>query len=282
FDAQHSQENNLPSPPSTIINNNKMVSFLRSSKVVTAALLASSLAKTDAYGRLYYHNRPSTAMALGMLRDPFSGPSLLSRDSRRVMHDMDEMLDAMVGDFNNMFYNPPVPLPRAIPLPLTEGCPGVECPRLNHAARERSRDRTRRQATKDHNGLQGAEASDIHLHLDDDSRVLRISGETKREEGGISVQSRFDRAFSLNCDVDTSMISARMDDGVLTIVAPKYEEGRVKDNVRRIDIVENKKVEGDKAVSDQEVDTPYRKEEDSPKMEQLIDDTLIDLDLNKD
>ncbi|KAL3810834.1 hypothetical protein ACHAXA_007489 [Cyclostephanos tholiformis] len=263
-----------------------MVSFLRSSKAVTAALLASSLANTDAYGRLYYHNCPSTAMALRMLRDPFSGPSLLSRDSRRVMHDMDEMLeDAMVGDFNNMFYNPPVPLPRVSrpsPYLLQRGAPALNAlasitrPGNAHGIVQ---DDKQLKITMD---VQGAEASDIHLHLDDDSRVLRISGETKCEEGGISVHSRFDRAFSLNRDVDTSMISARMDDGVLTIIAPKYEEGRVKDNVRRIDIVENKKVEGDKAVSDQEVDTPYRKEEDSPKMEQLIDDTLIDLDLNKD
>ncbi|KAL3810835.1 hypothetical protein ACHAXA_007490 [Cyclostephanos tholiformis] len=263
-----------------------MVSFLRSSKVVTAALLASSLAKTDAYGRLYYHNRPSTAMALRMLRDPFSGPSLLSRDSRRVMHDMDEMLDAMVGDFNNMFYNPPVPLPRVSrpsPYLLQRGAPALNAlasitrPGNAHGIVQ---DDKQLKITMD---VQGAEASDIHLHLDDDSRVLRISGETKREEGGISVHSRFDRAFSLNRDVDTSMISARMDDGVLTIVAPKYEEGRVKDNVRRIDIVENKKVEGDEAVSDKEVNTPTsHKEEDSPKMEQEVDDTLIDLDLNKD
>ena len=33
-----------------------MVSFLRPNKAVSAALLASSLAKTDAYGRLYYRN----------------------------------------------------------------------------------------------------------------------------------------------------------------------------------------------------------------------------------
>lgn len=214
----------------------------------------------------------------------FGGPSLLSRDTRRVMHEMDEMLDAMLGDFDNMFYNNPrlpLSLVRSRHLPQ-RGVPALYA--LNSITRPRNahgivQDDKQVEITMD---VQGAVASDIHLRLDDDGRVLRISGETKREEGGISVHSRFDRAFSLNRDVDTSKISARIDDGVLTISAPKYEQGNVVDNVRRIDIVENKKVKEDEAASDNELDTPTSdKEEDSPKMEQEVDDTLIDLDLNQ-
>ena len=131
--------------------------------------------------------------------------------------------------------------------------------------------------------VQGAEASDVNIHLDEDVRMLRISGETKREEGGISVHSRFDRSFTLNRDVDTSKISAQIGDGVLTIIAPKYEEGEFKENVRRIDIVENKKVENDKAAIDEEVDTQTsHKEEESRKMEKEVSDTVIDLDLEQE
>jgi hypothetical protein len=96
------------------------------------------------------------------------------------------------------------------------------------------------------------------------------------------VHSRFDRAFALNRDVDTSKISARIDDGVLTIVAPKYD-GEVKENIRRIDIVENEKVESDEAAIDEVMDTQTsHKKEESPKMEQEVDDSVIDLDLKQD
>ena len=269
-----------------------MVSFLRSNKAVTAALLASSLAKTDAYGRLYYRNhRPSTALASRMLPAALvgGGPSLLSRDARRVMRDMDEMFDSMLGDFDDMFYHPArLPLLHARgPSPYLLRWGGPESNALPSLAAERPRnahwiaqDDGQIKIAMD---VRGTEASDIDLRLDEDGRVLRISGETKREEGGISVHSRFDRAFALNRDVDTSKISARIDDGVLTIVAPKYDEGEVKENIRRIDIVENEKVESDEAAINEVMDTQTsHKKEESPKMEQEADDSLIDLDLKQD
>ncbi|KAL3772941.1 LOW QUALITY PROTEIN: hypothetical protein ACHAW5_009632 [Stephanodiscus triporus] len=258
-----------------------MVSFLRSNKAVVTALLASALsAKTDAYGSLHFLSRPSTALASRMV-PAFSGPSLLSRNAQRVMHDMDEMFDSMLGD---MLYSPLLSLPRhATPLPPSAGRTGIECPPSI------TRPRNAHGIVQDDKQLkivmdvQGAEASDVNLHLDEDGRVLRISGETKREEGGISVHSRFDRAFALKRDVDTSQISAWIDDGVLTIIAPKYREEEVKENVRRIEIVENKKVENVEAARDEAVDiTTSHKEDESQKMEQEVDDRVIDLDLEQD
>ncbi len=261
-----------------------MVSFLRSNKAVAAALLVSSLAKTDAYGRLYYRHRPSTALASRMLPALIGGPSLLSRDARRVMRDMDEMFDSMLVDFDDMFYTPRLPSsPRVSGLspylprwsgPELDAHPSIAAPPRN--AHWIAQDDRHFKIAMD---VRGAEASDIDLRLDGDGRVLRISGETKREEGGISVHSRFDRSFALNRDVDTSKISARIDDGVLTIIVPKYSEEEVKENVRRIDIVENKKIESDEAARDEGVDTQTPHEEESPKMEQKVDDTVIDLDL---
>jgi HSP20 family protein len=263
-----------------------MVSFLRSNKAVTAALLASTLAKTDAYGRLYYRNRPSTALASRML-PALGGPSLLFQDTRRVMRDMDEMFDSILGDFDDMFYNPRLPLPRVSgpsPYLLRWGAPESNA-RTLIAVRPRNahwiaHDDRQLNIAMD---VRGAEASGINLRLYEDGRVLRISGETKREEGGISVHSRFDRAFALNRDIDTSKISAHIDDGVLTIIAPKYGEGQVKENVRRIDIVENKKVESDEAASDEAVSTQTpQKEEESSEMEQEDHGNMIDLDLKQD
>ena len=106
----------------------------------------------------------------------------------------------------------------------------------------------------------GAKASDINLQLEEDNRLLRISGETKYEEGGISVHSQFERSFTLNCDIDTSQISAQMDNGVFTITAPKYKEA--KETARRIDVVENEKIESDEAADKEEgVDVSSSREE---------------------
>jgi hypothetical protein len=86
-----------------------------------------------------------------------------------------------------------------------------------------------------------------------------------------------------------SKISAQIDDGVLTIVAPKYELEEVKKNIRRIDIVENKKIDsvaGNGASSDEQADTPastQNKEEESPAIleQEVVDENVdvIDLDL---
>merc|ERR1712013_979259 len=89
----------------------------------------------------------------------------------------------------------------------------------------------------------GAKASDIDLQLNEDGRVLTISGETKREEGGISVHSRFEKSFTLGRDVDTSQITAKMEHGTLTITAPKNEA--VKESVRKIEVTEEKTVGSD-------------------------------------
>jgi hypothetical protein len=56
--------------------------------------------------------------------------------------------------------------------------------------------------------VQGASANDIVLHLEEDERMLRISGETKQEDGGISVHSRFDRSFKLDRDNIISSLCA--------------------------------------------------------------------------
>merc|ERR1712013_848318 len=96
----------------------------------------------------------------------------------------------------------------------------------------------------------GAKASDINLQLDENDRVLTISGETKREEGGISVHSRFEKSFTLGRDVDTSQIMAKMEHGTLTITAPKNEE--VKESVRKIKVTKEKTVGSDATLAAKE------------------------------
>mmetsp|Transcript_10537 Transcript_10537/g.18508 ORF Transcript_10537/g.18508 Transcript_10537/m.18508 type:complete len:267 (+) Transcript_10537:101-901(+) len=261
-----------------------MVSFLQSSAAVTAALLAS-LSSTNAYGRIYFGSRPT--MALGNRMQPTrSRPSLFSRGIARTIHDMDEMVNSMLGGMDEMFYEPFALQRISRPSYLLQEKPA------KNALSQGMENKNALGITQDDKQVQfavevpGAKASDINLQLDEDGRVLKISGETKREEGGISVHSRFERSFTLNRDIDTSRISARMDDGVLTITAPKYEE--VKETVRRIEVAEDNKIEDEKVVEEKErVDASISHEENekSPKSKdesQTVkpesDESLIDLD----
>lgn len=65
------------------------------------------------------------------------------------------------------------------------------------------------------------DAKDLDLQLDPDGRVLRLKGKKVKEEGGMKIQSSFEKAVLLHPDVDTEKISASVSGGVLSIVAPK-------------------------------------------------------------
>jgi HSP20 family protein len=253
-----------------------MVSFLQSNAAATTALLAS-LATTDAaYGRVYYGSRPSTALGQRML-PTLSGRSPFSSHSRDIF---DEMFDTMFGGMDGRFYEP-LSLQRLIsPSYRIQGPSALNAlaPSTVKNAFGITQDDKQLQIAVD---VPGAKAGDINLQLEEDGRLLKISGETKREEGGISVHSQFSRSFALNRDVDTSKMSAQIDNGVLTITAPKFEEA--KEDVRKIDIVEKKKIEGgEEAVQEEEEDvTASHEKEESKKEEPEVDETVIDLDEKK-
>ena len=68
------------------------------------------------------------------------------------------------------------------------------------------------------------EAKDLHLNLEHDGRVLRLKGERNTEEGGMKVQSRFEKSILLAPDVDITKLSASMTGDTLTVNAPKKVE----------------------------------------------------------
>lgn len=212
---------------------------------------------------------------------------MFSRYVRRVGV-MDDIFDSMIADIDNTFYNPLLSLQQNV---MRRNRPSTFfLKRGTHNALDSvqiTHDDKQHKLMMD---VQGASANDIVLHLEEDERMLRISGETKREDGGISVHSRFDRSFKLDHDVDMSMISAQINDGVLEVVAPKYELEGVKSNVRRIDIVENKKIDSvagnGASSSNEQADTQEssQNKEESPAMleQEVVDENVIDLDLNKE
>merc|ERR1712232_894475 len=81
----------------------------------------------------------------------------------------------------------------------------------------------------------GAQASDIDLQLDEDKRILRITGETKLEEGELHLSRKFDQTFTLAGDVDMTKATAQFKDNVLTVTAPKVES---KVRILATDVVE--------------------------------------------
>jgi len=210
-------------------------------------------------------------------RSPF-----FSRDIQRVMHEFDDMF----GTIDEMFHEPFSLQRISRPSYLLQG------PSASNALAP-SRAKASYGITQDDKQLQiavevpGAKASDINLQLEDDGdgHLLRISGETKREEGGISVHSRFDKSFTLSRNVDTAKISAKMENGILTINAPKFEEA--KETVRKIDVVENEMLgSGSGDVEDKvekvEASLPQEQEEIQKEAKAEIDDSVIDLDEKND
>lgn len=296
---------------------------------VTVALLASSSLMTvseAAYGRYYIdtpHYRPPTlSVSLGSKYLPILGtPSDLdSREAQRraMMYEMDELLDSMLGGggggcqsrgprlgLDELLYGPyPFQRNTGSGWPLSSShflqglpsstlnvlVPTATAPTLGNTFGITQDDDTRlRFAVR---LPQGTTAHDINLDLNEDTHVLSLSGETHREEGGISVHSRFDRSFTLHPwdDINTGKITAQLDnDGVLTIIAPKHSKEVVegKENTRTIDIVEQQTPQqnvvaagGDDTVSEDKVDKQQQQEEKNVVTAQTnVDDSVIDLDV---
>jgi HSP20 family molecular chaperone IbpA len=174
-----------------------------------------------------------------MMLPELSRQSFFSRDVAQVMRDFDEMFDSMtmMRDFEDVFYEPFAIQQRLMSRPsfLLPGAPdkaslALGVPKQTY---EVSQDEKQIQIKVN---VPGTEASDVIVQMDEETRLLKISGKSIREDKGISVHSSFERTFSMNRDIDISQISARMENGALLIIAPKYD--KVKDSMRRIDIVD--------------------------------------------
>ncbi|GAX24363.1 hypothetical protein FisN_4Lh487 [Fistulifera solaris] len=69
----------------------------------------------------------------------------------------------------------------------------------------------------------GVKASDMKLELEEDGRVLHLSGGRKIEREGSVSETRFDKKFYVGENVNLEKLKANLADGVLTLVAPKKE-----------------------------------------------------------
>lgn len=263
-------------PPNIINNQSKMTSFIRS-KISIVAIAMSLVASSQAAYYLTTRARPSMSL------DRMMYPRRESLFSREVIRGFDEMFDSMntMMDFDDMFFGP-LEMHKRLMSRSPSLLPGVPdasslALRMPKQTYEIAQDEKQIQIKVEVPGT--AEAGDINLQMDDENRLLTISGKTALEDNGVSVHSSFQRSFSMNPDIDTANISAHMEHGVLMITAPKFES--VKPSVRRIDIVDADK---DKVISGagsgevtHETDAPVLEKEAQKK--QVADEAIIDLDM---
>lgn len=84
----------------------------------------------------------------------------------------------------------------------------------------------------------GVKASDMNVDLENDGKVVHISGGRKIVKGGETTETKFSKRFTIGDNIDVSKITANLSDGVLTLTAPVKEE--VKPKPKRIAITEGK------------------------------------------
>ena len=192
-----------------------------------AALLAAIFATSDAAYVSHRTPRRHYSTALGAR----SSVPLFSRDMERVFSDFDHIFDSMMGDVESNFYSP-FSLRRMIP------------PRHIPAKRQLAAPRATYQTSQDESEVRiafnvpGAHASDINLQLDDDKRLLRVTGETKLEVDDLYLSRKFDQTFTLSRDVDMTKVTAEFKDNILTVTAPKIERKTAVRNLA-IDVIES-------------------------------------------
>lgn len=70
----------------------------------------------------------------------------------------------------------------------------------------------------------GVKTDNMKVELENDGRVLHISGGRKEKTDKSYEEYKFDKRFTLGRDLDTSKITAHLNDGVLVLTAPKKEK----------------------------------------------------------
>jgi HSP20 family molecular chaperone IbpA len=160
-----------------------------------------------------------------MIRTRRPSPPMLFPDIDRVFREMDEMMESSFADLS---------------LPNSR----LDLEKFPQARGLGLRDNLGFEVTEDDQEykvsmkLYGIDAKDLNLLLDADGWVLRLKGNTMQEDGGMKIQSSFEKAILLHPDVDTDKISACFDGGVLTIAAPKVQKNEYLDEskIQKIDI----------------------------------------------
>jgi HSP20 family protein len=81
----------------------------------------------------------------------------------------------------------------------------------------------------------GVKPDHMKIELENNGRVLHISGDRKEKTDTSYKEFKFDKRFTLGRNLDTSKIAAHLSDGVLVLTAPKIE--KLPPTTQRIEIL---------------------------------------------
>jgi HSP20 family protein len=82
----------------------------------------------------------------------------------------------------------------------------------------------------------GVKPDHMKIELENNGRVLHISGDRKEKTDTSYKAFKFDNRFTLGRNLDTSKIAAHLSDGVLVLTAPKIE--KLPPTKNRIEIIQ--------------------------------------------
>jgi HSP20 family molecular chaperone IbpA len=69
----------------------------------------------------------------------------------------------------------------------------------------------------------GVKVEDMTVQVEQNGRVLRLSGGRKIKKGDEVTETHFEKSFRLHRNIDASKITANLADGILIVTAPKGE-----------------------------------------------------------
>merc|ERR1712048_417843 len=70
----------------------------------------------------------------------------------------------------------------------------------------------------------GVKLEDIAVEIKDDGKILHVFGKRTRKERNDESELRFDKRFGIRGRFDYDNVTANLEDGALTIIAPKINE----------------------------------------------------------
>eukprot|EP00547_Thalassionema_nitzschioides_P005057 CAMPEP_0194209494 /NCGR_PEP_ID=MMETSP0156-20130528/7603_1 /TAXON_ID=33649 /ORGANISM="Thalassionema nitzschioides, Strain L26-B" /LENGTH=234 /DNA_ID=CAMNT_0038936681 /DNA_START=245 /DNA_END=949 /DNA_ORIENTATION=- len=101
----------------------------------------------------------------------------------------------------------------------------------------------------------GVKASDIQVKLEEDGKVLSLSGSRKVVREGGTYSSSFSRRFTLDPSLDTDHLTANLQNGVLTVSAPK-DLKKTEETIKSIPVTEIGNAEVEEIGTEEETPNP--------------------------
>lgn len=120
----------------------------------------------------------------------------------------------------------------------------------------------------------GVKASDIQVNLEEDGTVLSLAGSRSIAGDGRNYSSTFSRKFYLDPSIDTNKITANLQNGVLTVSAPK-DLKKIEQPIKSIPIMETSK-NSENSEHSKNSETLEKFEKSGAQMEEIVSESVSD------